>query len=280
MIILFALQSFLVKDDVKYRTFYTIKNSLVILAMLGDYDEKFLALSLLFFFSFDEVLSEKLRESSSLLINLQQNILQVDQLDESIYILTVCLNNILNKKELLESYKSRRDRDRSNHPTTPQKKLMLTFHDSNELICMRIKLELEKRGFTSTQLIKRVKIAPESASNTCGNITNTTCSSSTGKNNKIDISSVMRSIENCDQLLVCMSSLFEFSEICQFEVFYARLLGKQIVPVIIQNEYVPDYWLEDLCEEDLKQPVKVGLNTIKVDILKLIDEVKSPISQL
>jgi hypothetical protein len=273
MIILFALQSFLVKDDVKYRTFYTIKNSLIILAMLGDYDEKFLALSLLFFFSFDEVLSEKLRESTNLLINLEQNVLQADQLDESIYILTVCLKNILHKKELLSDYKSRVDKE-SKKPTKSrlspfEKKLLLTNHDSNELICMRIKLELEKRGFVETGLIKRVKIVSNNSSGLCGSILGMSAPASA--KNKIDIDNIMRLIEQCDQLIVCMSSLFEFSEICQFEVFYARLLGKRIVPIIIQNEYVPDYWLEDLCE-DLR-PVKVGLNSIKIDILKLIDEV-------
>lgn len=279
MVILFALQSFLVRDDVKYRTFYTIKNSLIILAMLGDFDEKFLALSLLFFFSFDEVLSEKLRESTNLLINLEQTLLQTETLDESIFILTACLRSILNKKQLMEDYESRDVKSDSSNT----QRILLSYHDSNELVCMRVKLELEKRGLTQTSLIKRNKSAqmqiPAATSCTSGSCSiNTTTAiigpvpPTTSSKIKISMENVIRSVESCDIFVMCMSSLFEFSEICQFEAYYARLLNKKIIPVIIQPDYVPDYWLEDVCEE--KPAIHVNLNTIKVDIIKLIDEIK------
>ena len=282
MIILFSLQSFLVKDDVKYRTFYTIKNSLIILSLLGDYDEKFLALSLLFFFSFDEVLSEKLLESTNLLINLEQTLLQSEQIDESIYTLTVCLRYILNKKQLLADQQTRisetSNKNEEAKVDEAAKKILLTYHDSNELICMRIKLELEKRGYVESRLIKRNKIIPVSNINGCLNFTTSTIgvnssnNTYSSKSSKIDVESVMRSIEQSDILVVCMSSLYEFSEIAQYEVFYAKLLGKRILPVNIQSEYLPDYWLDDLCEE--RKSVTVNLNHIKVDILKLINEIR------
>jgi hypothetical protein len=273
------MQAFLVRDDVKYRTFYTIKNSLIILAMLGDYDEKFLALSLLFYFSHDEVLSEKLTESTSLLVQLEQSLLQLDQLDESIYILTVCLRNMLNKKHMLTGYKNRAKTIVNVPATTSKQRIVLTYHDSNELVCMRIKLELEKRGLSDTHLIKRAKLKPDTGNpnnqNNCSSTTTVTASAAAASTkSKVDIDNVIAQIEQCDQLIVCMSSLFEFSEICQFEVFYARALGKKIVPVVIQNEYVPDYWLDELCEEHGKPVIKIGLNTIKTDILKVIDEVR------
>lgn len=108
IIILSVMEAFLVTDEIKYRVFGTIKNSLLILLVQGDVIEKYLALSLLFNMAFDEVLNEKIRSNSNALTILDQLLAQSQQVDESIGSLAMCLKHLLNMKKLCNDYESAR----------------------------------------------------------------------------------------------------------------------------------------------------------------------------
>lgn len=107
IIVLSVTEAFLVSDEIKYRVFGTIKNSLIILLSQGDLIEKYLALSLLFNLSFDQVLNEKISKNSNVLILIEQLLTQAEQLDESVFSLALCLKSLLNVKKLLSEYESR-----------------------------------------------------------------------------------------------------------------------------------------------------------------------------
>jgi len=250
IIILSVIEAFLVNDDIKYRMFSTIKNSLLILLIQGDLIEKYLSLALLINLSFDAVLNEKIRQSSNALVLVEQ-LLTLAQLDESIKALSLCLKSLLNIKKLFIEYKSKsktieNSKSSLQLPTTDAK-ILISYHEFNELIAMRIRNELELRGFEAELIQRKIE-------------------------NNFDIEKVLKSIENCECVLVCMSSSYEYEKMCQFEVHYANILDKVIIPLIVQPKYEPDYWLEAIVQEN--KEFYVALGTIKNDATLLSKEIQ------
>ena len=89
------MEAFLVNDSIKYRAFGTLKDSLLVLLIEGDLMEKYLALTLLVNFSFDDTLCEKIRKNDTDAIELIEKMLKQLNLDESIRIMSFCLKNLL-----------------------------------------------------------------------------------------------------------------------------------------------------------------------------------------
>lgn len=252
IIILSVIEAFLVNDDIKYRMFSTIKNSLLILLIQGDLIEKYLALALLINLSFDDVLNEKIRQHSNTLVLVEQ-LLTLAQLDESIKTLSLCLKSLLNIKKLFVDYKSKSktaaiaNSRNSLQVSTVDKKILISYHEFNELIAMRIRNELELRGFEAELIQRKIE-------------------------NSFDIEKVIKSIENSECLLVCMSSSYEYEKMCQFEVHYANKLDKVIIPLNVQPKYEPDYWLEAIVEEN--KEFNIALSSIRNDAALVSKEIQ------
>lgn len=210
-------EAFMVNDEIKYRLFNSVKNSLLILMMQGDLIEKYLALNLLINFSFDDVLNEKIRRSSNTMILVDQILSQSQQnIDENLKTSALCLKYMLDIRKLSQTYRRKIKIDKTKVQT-----ILLSYHDSNELIAMRIRNELQKSGF-ECELIER----------------------KTAQN--LDIDKIIKAVEAADCILAMLSTSYEYDKICQFEIVYGCKLGKVLLPIAVQSKYKPDYWLEEI----------------------------------
>lgn len=152
---LLVTEAFMVNDDVKYRVFNTIKNSLLILLIQGDLIEKYFSLNLFINFAYDDVLNEKIRRSSNVITLVDQILSQSPQLDENIKNSAVCLKSILNIKATCLTYRkslpfnitkniltttsttTTTETSVTNTPTViRENQILITYHESNELICI------------------------------------------------------------------------------------------------------------------------------------------------
>ena len=251
---LLVVESFMVNDEIKYRMFNNIKNSLLILLFQGDLIEKYLALNVLTNFSFDAVLNEKIRTNVNLTGMLDQMIGQSNQLDEVIRSTAICLKKLLNIKKMCREYRKKMDSKFIQNDTSGKidddstKKIVISFHESNELICLRIKNELEDRGFDIRLIHHKTE-------------------------REFDIDRILKMIEESDCVLICFSASYEFEKVCQFEATYAHKLGKVLIPISVQSYYVPDYWVEEIFFS--RRFYEVKLSTIKRNINFLSREVVS-----
>ncbi len=259
LIMLSVIEAFMVNDEIKYRFLGTIKNSLLIFLLQGDLIEKYLALSLFTDLAFDDVLNEKIRQNSNILVILDQILTQTNQLEETIRPLALCLKYLLNIKKLVIDYENKtigknillNNTNSSINPKSMislEKKILLSYHDTSELICMRLRNELEYNGFSS-ELIERKSM------------------------NNFDIVNIIKSIENCECLIICLSSAYEYEKICQFETILAKKLGKCLIPVLVQSKYTPDYWLENILDDT--KPILISLASIKNDVYSLVKEISN-----
>lgn len=143
--ILLVTEAFMVNDEIKYRVFNTIKNSLLVLLIHGDLIEKYLALNLLINFSYDDVLNEKIRRSSNA-ITLVEQIINQPQLDENIKNTALVLKSVLNIRALCIAYMKNyqpyyfsknllNTTSASGTNEAKENKILITYHESNELIC-------------------------------------------------------------------------------------------------------------------------------------------------
>ena len=285
----FITEAFLISDEIKYRIFETIKNSLLILLIQGDQLEKYVSLNLLNNFAFDDVLCEKLCQNMNFLASTSQILNSNEKTEELLRSVAICFRTLLNMKQTVQTYNKKclatpttsSIRQLTNislattssaatafnsNPTTTtttttttngnnddsgggdDKYVFLSSHDSNELICLRIKHELENRGYTVVMSERKA-----------------------GKS--FDMDKVIRAIEMCSCLLACISSSYQCEQLCQLEVHYASKLNKTIVPCIVQPTYEPDYWLESLMRE--KRSIKVKLPSIVGDMNALSKEIAS-----
>lgn len=210
-------EAFMVNDEIKYRLFNSVKNSLLILMMQGDLIEKYLALNLLINFSFDDVLNEKIRRSSNTMILVDQILSQSQQnIDENLKTSALCLKYMLDIRKLSQTYRKKIKIDKTKVQT-----ILLSYHDSNELIAMRIRNELQRGGF-ECELIER----------------------KTAQN--LDIDKIIKTVEAADCIIALLSTSYEYEKICQFEIVYGYKLGKVLLPIAVQSKYKPDYWLEEI----------------------------------
>ena len=192
-------EAFMVNDEIKYRLFNTIKNSMLVLMMQGDLIEKYLALNLFINFSFDDVLNEKIRRSSNTVALVDQILSQPQIMDENLKASALCLKSLLSIRKMSQNYK--KSQKLNSGLPKKEKSILLSYHESNELVCMRIRNELARRGY-QCDLIDR-KTA-----------------------NNLDIEKVTKLIESAECILACLSTSYEYEKICQFEMVYAYKLGK------------------------------------------------------
>ncbi len=82
-----------------------------------------------------------------------------------------------------------------------------------------------------------------------------------------DIEKVIRTLENSDCILACLSSSYEYEKICQFEICYAHKIGKFVLPIAVQAKYKPDYWLEAIFPRNRVPECKLA--TMRRDIIYL-----------
>lgn len=138
----------------------------------GDIIEKYFALNLLINFAFDDVLNEKIRQIPSLAGIIEQLLVQSQQIDESVQGLIGCLKSQLHIRKLVTDYKASRGLLRPssaapasssslNTPRLPQpsgpinvQRILISYHEVNELPAMKIRNELEKLDFM-TSLVER-----------------------------------------------------------------------------------------------------------------------------
>ena len=55
--------------------------------------------------------------------------------------------------------------------------------------------------------------------------------------------SIIEAIENSALILICLSEQYYMSPHCRLEAEYAFKLNKPIIPIIIENDFVPRGWL-------------------------------------
>ena len=123
------MEAFLVNDSIKYRAFGTLKDSLLVLLTEGDLMEKYLALTLLVNFSFDDTLCEKIRKNDTDAIELIEKMLKQLNLDESIRIKSFCLKNLLGNKNLINDHKHKPKRKTfSLKRTRLVKSVLINYH--------------------------------------------------------------------------------------------------------------------------------------------------------
>jgi len=181
--------AFMVNDDIKYRVFNTIKNSLIVLLIQGDLIEKYFALNLLINFGYDDVLNEKMRRSSNVITLVDQILSQSPQLDENIKNSALCLKSVLNikasyvtyrknlpfyfSKNIISTTANTNDNDSptsnttGNNTTMPnipnqsllssqpgfrEVQVLISYHESNELIC-KVLLKVIQKYFFLVNLI-------------------------------------------------------------------------------------------------------------------------------
>lgn len=238
-------EAFMVNDDIKYRLFNSIKNSLLVLMMQGDLIEKYLSLNLLINFSFDDVLNEKIRRSSNTMILVDQILSQSQQnMDENLKTSALCLKYMLDIRKLSLNYR----KNFKISGTKKERSILVSYHESNELISMRVRNDLQHRGF-ECELIER-----KSAQN-------------------LDIEKIIKQIESSDCIVALLSTSYEYEKICQLEIVYGFKLGKVIIPVAVQPKYRADYWLEEIFEKTRIPECK--LSTIRKDLFHLEKEIIS-----
>ena len=249
VIILTCMEAFLVNDDVTYRAFGSIKDSLVVLLLHGDLMEKYLALSLLVNFCFDDILSETMRKSDANIIEFLSKMLKQLNLDESIRSMSFCLKTQLRNKNLINDHKQHqlalKPLDSARLAT---KTVLISYHEANDLICFRIRNELESLGYTVVLNERKLVGTLDFYEN------------------------IVKSIEKSTYVLVCISSSYENQILCHFEAFYASKLKKIVFPIIVQDKYVPDYWIENFVKDFSE--TKLNLNTIKEDVLELSKQIE------
>jgi hypothetical protein len=238
VIVLSVMEAFLVNDEIKFRVFGTIKNSLLLLLIQGDVIEKYFALCLLINFAFDDVLNEKISQIASLPVLIEQLLAQSQNMDESVLALIYCLKSLVAIKQ------SPAYADTSDQREGDRREIVISFNEVNELVAMRMRNELAKCEYTVRLVEKKT-------------------------NGKYDIESVTKTIRACSVFIMCVSSSYEYDKLCQLEADLASKLGKHVIPVNVQGKYVPDYWLEAII--DGNNVIPFSLTNVKND-MTLVDQ--------
>ncbi len=249
-----------------FKVFQAIKNSLIILVMQGDLDEKLAALTLLFYYSFDDVINEILRENQNVCMSLEQIILENDLVNTNFAIL---IKHMLRIEEDVLKYENERLADvvlDSSSSVPPQKldekkkpaplpkqNILISCSIYDELVCTKLKQELTKRGMPS-ELIKRI-------------------SENKALYKSDDLDSIKSSIERCSIFVACISIDFNENLFSNYETFYAFKLKKKILPFFYEEFLVNNtcYYLHDAYKLDPSM-FKVKSQNIEEIIAKFIDE--------
>lgn len=83
--------------------------------------------------------------------------------------------------------------------------------------------------------------------------------------NNLDIEKVIKTIERSKLIIACLSASFEYEKICQFEIIYAKRIGKLILPLNVHAKYKPDYWVEEVFAGS--RILECKLQTVKRDMI-------------
>jgi hypothetical protein len=260
--IAYALGKLSLNTKIIFKIFQSIKNSLIILLMQGDLDEKLAALTLLFYYAFDDVINEILRENQNIRLSLEQIVLENDLVNTNFAIL---LKHMLNLEEDVSNYENERiaraltsggnqqKNDEKKKPVDSNKSILISCCIYDELVCSKLKQDLNKRGM-SAELIKRIS-------------ENRTLY----KNDDLDV--IKCSIENCSIFVACISIDFNENIFSNYETFYAYKLKKKIIPFFYEEFLVDNtcYHLRNAYKLNPKM-FKVKNQNIEEVISKFIDD--------
>lgn len=173
-------------------------------------------------------------------------------MDESVLALIHCLKSLLDIKKIVNTYKTSLVMPNNKPQLVSDSLILISFNEVNELAAMKIRNELEKLNYKVKLLERKSQLQ------------------------KFDIDAIIKSIGECQVMMVCVSSSYEYDKISQFEADLAMKLDKLILPVNVQNKYMPDYWLEVVVES--KTIVPFNLTTVRSDIMAIAKEINLKLS--
>lgn len=175
--IMSVIEAFIVNDEIKYRIYATIRNSLYILFTQGDAIEKYFSLSLLIDFAFDDVLNEKLSQLTHLTATIDQILMQASQIDELIVSHVSCFKSLLNIRQIVKDYKvvnsvsmpalprsfssmsGQRTRLESTFSSSREEEqsnvIAISYSDVNELSAMKLRYALENLDFDARLVVNK-----------------------------------------------------------------------------------------------------------------------------
>lgn len=219
--ILNCLYRLAVNDAVKYDMYeiYSMKTYLKLIIFNGNLDEQNHALKLLWQFCFDQRIAKDVREDTRLfnfindLSNNESNTSLQKNSSGIIWLLTKQIKS--NQKE--KSIKWVKKIDLRENVCEENKHLMISYNRENRDLCLRIKDELEKAGFSVWIDVENIHGS--------------------------SLESMANAIENSECVLICMSERYKLSPNCRAEAEYAFQIKKPIIPLIMQQTYKPDGWL-------------------------------------
>ena len=203
-----------------YTVFQSIKNSLIILLMQGDLDEKFASLNVLYHFSFDDVINEVLRESENVCKMIEAIIIESDPINTN---LALCLKHLLNVHKSLQEYENE---EKAAFDINSNERIIICSSFYDELVCLKLKNELAQKGLDAEiiQILSQEKTFQYK-----------------------DLESIRKLIEKCDKFIACISTETNNAYINNLKIFYAKKYSKKIVPFVYKDLVIDNtnYFLRD-----------------------------------
>lgn len=213
--VVYALLKVSTSIKISFRIFQSIRNSLIILLIQGNVDEKLAALTMLYYYSFNPTINEMLSGNQSIKSTLDQ-IKQEN--DSTCSNLAILLSQLLSIDQTVDEFNRQRA---SCVSYTNELNVVVCCSVYDELVCMLLKQELNRRGGIQASLLKRITESKEMMD---------------------ELAQVKKSIEACDIFVICVNFDFNENLFAMFELFYAQKLQKRIVPFIYE-----DYVLDNTC---------------------------------
>jgi hypothetical protein len=237
------LINFALNPQMKKLIFKEIE-SIKMIILKGYFIERYLSLKLLAQLCFDEEICLSLLNNESKFIGYLQNLLK-NTLPQNEQIKSTCENILLSLNVHFENDNSITN---NNDSTSNNRNIMISFYSldsTNQNVFLEIKNELEKYDY---------KILNDNTNN---------------------INKNMRLIEQSNHVLIFLCEKYRLNENCQLEAKHAFKLKKQIIGLVVQNNFdtMIDGWIQSILpgERDLMLYNKKSLKNIVVRIKKEID---------
>jgi hypothetical protein len=237
------LINFALNPQMKKLIFKEIE-SIKMIILKGYFIERYLSLKLLAQLCFDEEICLSLLNNESKFIGYLQNLLK-NTLPQNEQIKSTCENILLSLNVHFENENSITN---NNDSTSNNRNIMISFYSldsTNQSVFLEIKNELEKYDY---------KILNDNTNN---------------------INKNMRLIEQSNHVLIFLCEKYRLNENCQLEAKHAFKLKKQIIGLVVQNNFdtMIDGWIQSILpgEKDLILYNKKSLKNIVVRIKKEID---------
>ena len=211
--ILDSLRHYAINASTK-RLIYKEIGSIKVIIEKGNYIEILYSLILMAHLCFDEEICRDLINNESIFIDYLTNDFYNSLSDDQTDLKSAC-ENILFLLNQIE------DSTETDNESNDSKNIMISYTWNNKNLCMSIKNELKKRGYT-------VHLDTSSV---------------------YSIKNVKRLIEKSFCVLLCVCERYRLNENCQLEAKYASKLGKKIVPLRTQDFDSIRGWLGEVVGE-------------------------------